>query len=251
MKCTIIGSGTGIPSVRRSSPCILVETDSMKILLDTGPGSLRQLLNVGITINDIDLVVYSHFHIDHTADMIPFIFACKYDSDEFRTKDLTIIGHTGIKKLYEDLIKAYGKWIIPEHFKVVFIEVETDSVACNGITVKTMPVKHIQSSIAVRLEDGQGTAIVYSGDTDYCQNIITMAHNADLFICECSFPEGLKCPGHLVPSLAGKIATESQCKKLVLTHFYPACEGCDLLTPLRAQYAGEVILADDLTDITI
>jgi len=95
MEITILGSGTCVPSLRRSSPCILVNTGAMKMLLDTGPGSLHQMLKVGITINDIDLIVYSHFHVDHTAEMAPFIFASMYAPETFRRRPLTIMGPRG------------------------------------------------------------------------------------------------------------------------------------------------------------
>ncbi len=55
-------------------------------------------------------------------------------------------------------------------------------------------------------------------------------------LLECSCPEGHKVAGHLTPSLAGRIARESGCKSLVLTHIYPECDRHDLMTPLRQEY---------------
>jgi len=92
MEVTIIGSGTGVPSLHRASPGIMIEAGSSKLIFDTGSGFLRRLLKTGTALNDIDLIVYSHFHIDHTADMIPFIFACKYSPRKYRTKDIIIGG---------------------------------------------------------------------------------------------------------------------------------------------------------------
>lgn len=251
MDVTIIGSGTGIPSLGRASPCIMIETNKSTVLFDTGPGTLRQLLKTGTALNNIDLIVYTHFHIDHTADMIPFIFACKYSPEKLRTKDLTIIGPRGIKQLYHDLTMAYGRWVVPEHFSIEWIEAWEDIIHFDDLIIRTVPVKHIESSIAVRLEDSDEKFIVYSGDTDYCSSIIKLADKADLLILECSFPENMKCTGHLIPSLAGKIARESQCGKLVLTHFYPPCDSNDLLTPLSNEFHGDVVLAEDLMKINV
>ncbi len=56
----IIGSGTGIPSLRRGSPGLVVLSDSAKLLIDSGPGALRKMLEVGITYQDIDVLLYTH-----------------------------------------------------------------------------------------------------------------------------------------------------------------------------------------------
>jgi len=107
-------------------------------------------------------------------------------------------------------------------------------------------VAHMEESVAYRMEFQDGKSLVISGDTDYCQNIIALARESDLLVLECSFPNGKKVEGHLTPAFAGRIASESRCKRLLLTHFYPVCDQFDILTQCRETYAGEVILAEDL-----
>jgi ribonuclease BN (tRNA processing enzyme) len=251
MEITILGSGTCVPSLRRSSPCILVNTGAMKMLLDTGPGSLHQMLKAGITINDIDLIVYSHFHVDHTAEMAPFIFASMYAPESFRTRVLTIMGPPGLKEFYRCLTLAYGKWIIPEHFAINWIETGDGTCEFPSAIVKTLPTQHSGNSMATRIESASGRAVVYSGDSEYCTNLVEISRNADLLILECSFPEDMPCVGHLSPTLAGRVAREAQCRKLLLTHFYPPCDTNDLLTPLRKEFSGEVIVAEDLMKVSL
>ncbi len=251
MEITIIGSGTCVPSLRRAAPAIMVDTGAHKFLLDSGPGTLRQMLHAGITINDIDTIVYSHFHADHTADLVPFIFALKYSPGAIRTKNISIIGPPGLKEFYRSLTLAYGRWIIPEHFTINWIEAASGSITCGSATIKTAPTMHAESSMATRIELESGQAVVYSGDSEYCASLVELGRNADLLILECAFPEEMKSIGHLTPSLAGRIARESLCKKLLLTHFYPPCDESDLLTPLRKEFSGAVILAEDLMKICI
>ena len=93
--------------------------------------------------------------------------------------------------------------------------------------------------------------MVYSGDTDYCDNIVKLGREADVLILECSFPDERKTEGHLTPSLAGKIAREASCKKLLLTHFYPVFQGHDILAECRKEFSGEIILAEDGMKITV
>ncbi len=251
MHVTIIGSGTGVPSLDRCSPCLLVETETAAFLLDSGPGSLRQLLKAGKNILDIDALAYSHFHIDHTADLVPFVFASKYAPGLNRTQDLTIIGSPGIRDLFHNLAAVYGTWALPEFFDINWIESNAGSINFKGITIKTAPMNHTDASIAYRIEDPSGKSMVYSGDTDYCDEIIALAHNADLLVLECSFPDDMKRDGHLTPKIAGSIAREAQCRKLVLTHFYPPCDTLDILSPVQQQFQGEAVKAEDLMKITL
>lgn len=229
----------------------MIDPGGSKILLDTGPGSLRQMLQAGIKIDDIDYIVYSHFHIDHTADMIPFIFASKYSPGSQRTKDLSIIGPTGLQEFYRHLLVAYGKLVVPEHFTIHWIEAGKTPGNFQSFVLKTAPTKHTENSIAIRIEDKNKNSVVYSGDSEYCKSLVTLAQKASLLILECAFPEHMQSTGHLIPSVAGKIARESHCKKLLLTHFYPLCEEFDLLAPLRAEFSGEVVLAEDLMNFSV
>ena len=94
----IVGSGTGIPSLRRGSPGLLLISESSKVLIDSGSGTLRRMLEVGITYRDVDLLLYTHIHPDHISDLVPILFVCKY-SDLPREKDLLCVGGAGFKHL--------------------------------------------------------------------------------------------------------------------------------------------------------
>ena len=110
---------------------------------------------------------------------------------------------------------------------------------------------HISGSVGYRTEFKDGKSIAISGDTDYCQNIIDLGFEVDLLVIECSFPDGKKVEGHLTPSLAGRIALESGCKRLLLTHFYPVCDQFDILKQCSEVYQGEIIVGEDLMRIKI
>ncbi len=104
--------------------------------------------------------------------------------------------------------------------------------------------------MAYRVRAGK-KVFVYGGDLAYCPEIVALARGADLLAVESAFPESDPHPGHLTPSLAGRIAAEAQTKRLALTHFYPACRGHDMVGPARAVFGGEVIAAKDLMRVKI
>lgn len=251
MDITIIGSGTCVPSLKRCSPCVLIRTKGTTMLCDTGPGSLRQLQAAGVDISAVDMLVYSHFHIDHTADFCPFLFAAKYGKKLQRRHSLTVLGPKGLRRWYEALVQVHGIWIVPDFFSIRWIETSSETHRFDGFTIQSAQVRHSKDSIAVRIEEDTGASAVYSGDTDYCEEIIAISKNASKVILECSCPEGYKADGHLTPSLAGRIARQAGCKSLVLTHIYPEADRQDLLTPLRAEFDGPVEIARDLMSFSI
>jgi ribonuclease BN (tRNA processing enzyme) len=257
MELIILGSGTGVPSLTRGPPGFLVKAENQSILLDGGSGTLVRMLQAGVTYKDLDAVLYTHIHPDHCADLVPLLFACKYQ-EEPRQKDLLIIGGSrrwpfgqGFRNYFEGLRWVHGSWIEPQTFRILVREVAADEVTIGDLRVTALPLDHMPESVGYRITSPQGRSLVYSGDTDYCPNIVELARGADLLILECSFPEGRKVPGHLTPALAGRIAHEAECKRLCLTHFYPPCDHADIKEASRQVFKGEVILAEDMMRITI
>jgi ribonuclease BN (tRNA processing enzyme) len=61
----------------------------------------------------------------------------------------------------------------------------------------------------------------------------------------------MKAEGHLTPSLAGRIGKEARCGKIVLTHLYPICDTVDIAEQCRKEYGGEVVIAEDLMEISV
>jgi len=247
MEVIFIGSGTGVPSNKRSSPGIIIKIADEVLLFDTGPGSLRKMAEAGFTYNDVDWIFYTHFHVDHIADFAPFLFATKSPL-LLREKDLTVTGPKGMKKFYEDLVHLYGNQIVSNRYKIFFKEVEKDEILKNNWKVKTKPLPHTENSIGYRIES-ENKIVVYSGDTDYCEALVEFGKDADLLILECSFPE--KVDGHLSPEFAGRTAKEAKAKRLILTHLYPVCDSYDIKKQCVKGFSGDITVAYDLMHITV
>jgi ribonuclease BN (tRNA processing enzyme) len=246
----ILGSGTGIPSMRRASPGLVLFSEEATVLIDSGSGALRRLLEVGTSYRDVDLLLYTHLHPDHIADFIPILFACKY-TDLPREKDLLCLGGPGFEHHVNELKKIYGRWIEPSSYRLTIAEATEKPLPFRDIRIFCKPMAHSPESVGYRLEFNDGKSVVVSGDTDYSNSIVDLARGADLLVLECSFPEGRKVEGHLTPSLAGRIASESRCKKLLLTHLYPACDSADIVGSCREVFTGEIILAEDLMRVKV
>lgn len=249
MQITILGSGTCVPSQHRSSCALLLATDHHNMLFDLGVGTIHRLLARGVRIDAISHIFLSHFHPDHTAELVPFLFSGKYGG--FAPRPLNLLAGPGLKRFYEGLQAVYGSWIeLPPGLLTLHETVSGSYIqAFEGIVVEAQAVHHNPESLAWRITDRQARTMVYSGDTDACEGLLRIARQADVFICECAFPNEMKVAGHLTPEQAGTIAHEAGVRQLVLTHFYPACDQVDLVQQCRQTYRGPLILATDLLQI--
>lgn len=254
IKVRILGSGTCVPSLSRSSCSVMMQVGASTMLFDSGPGTMRRLLEAGTTIFDLSHIFYSHFHPDHTGELVPLIFATKYPDGDRRKEPLTIAGGRGLLDFYEGLKNVYGQWIELPPGLLEMIEFDNqngDTITFEDFSVYTVPVKHNAESIAFRITSPDGYSVVYTGDTDYTESIIDLAKDTDLLICECAMPDKLKVSGHLTPSLAGELATKANVGNLVLTHFYPECESADIAAECRKTFEGHLVLAEDLMEIEV
>jgi len=249
---TILGSGTCVPSLERSACSALVRINDSRLLFDLGPGTMRRLLEAQTLIFEVGFVFLSHFHPDHTGELVPFLFATKYPDASRRRLPLTLVAAKGFSDFFNGLKAVYGEWIAlsADLFRIVEMDPRArDTRRFEDFTLTSMPVAHRSESLAYRIESAAGHSIVYSGDTDYSENLVALAAGADILVCEASLPDAMKVEGHLTPSLAGKIAARAGVGKLVLTHFYPPCETVDMAAQCRKTYTGPLVLARDLMQI--
>ncbi|MDX1778689.1 MAG: MBL fold metallo-hydrolase, partial [Thermodesulfobacteriota bacterium] len=145
----------------------------------------------------------------------------------------------------------YGRWTEPQHYTLTLMEMGEKELSFPDFSLKGFDMVHSESSVGFRVTSRDDRAVAYSGDTDFCESLIALGRDVDLLILECSFPDSRKVEGHLTPALAGRVARESGCKKLLLTHLYPPCDDENIVAVVKDQFSGEVILAEDLMKIVL
>ena len=252
MQVTVIGSGTAIPVRSRGYAGVYVRAGAEQLLLDSGPGTLQRLAAIGVTYRDLDRIGYTHFHPDHSLDLVSILFAMRVSDPQgdARTKPLTIYGPVGLRALYEALNAAYHGVIAPRSYELRLEEIDETAIELPGYRLTTRRLRHSIEAIGYRVEAG-GRSVAYSGDTDECDGIVALGREADLLLLECSMTDERKVDGHLTPSSCGRIAAQARCRRLMLTHFYPVFDGYDILGRVRQHFTGPASLAQDGITLTL
>jgi len=65
-----------------------------RVIVDAGPGSLQRFKQSKANFEDVDMMLFTHFHADHSADFPSYIKGAFFTD---RKEDLNIMGPTGTK----------------------------------------------------------------------------------------------------------------------------------------------------------
>ncbi|MFH1115097.1 MAG: MBL fold metallo-hydrolase [Pseudomonadota bacterium] len=248
MEVTVLGSGTVTPSLKRNASGLLIRSSDTWVLVDMGPGTIRRMCEAGIDCKRLDAILVTHFHPDHVSDLVPFLFASNYEYNAVREEEFHLIGPKGLEQFYGAQVGIYGDWIVPKGDRLRIREMNAeapDVLTLKDLVIRSRPAVHSYPCVSYRVE-ADGVSVTVSGDTDVSEDLVSLARDTDLLICESSMPDHLKVRGHLVPSEAGRIAASAGAKRLLLTHFYPPCDEVDVAAQAAEAFPGEIIRAEDL-----
>jgi ribonuclease BN (tRNA processing enzyme) len=252
MKLTVLGSGNGIPSATRGCPGYLLRGAGETVLLDPGPGTLAAAARRGVSAGDVTGVLISHLHIDHHLDLLALLFARR--SGRFRDgRTLRVLGPRGLARVHGLWKEAYGRWIEPDGTTLELAEADPGPARLGGLLLEGAAVPHgSRPALGWRiLEKAGGPLLAYSGDTGEGPGAVAAGRDADLFVLECTLPEGAAPQKHLTAAAAGRVAAASGCRRLLLVHLAAEVEGTPVEAAVRASYGGPLALASDGTEADI
>jgi len=91
---TFLGTGSSVPTARRSHPATLLQYKDEMILFDCGEGTQRQFRKAKINMMKLTAICISHWHPDHTLGLPGLLSTLKMLGYE---KELLIYGPKGTK----------------------------------------------------------------------------------------------------------------------------------------------------------
>lgn len=226
MELYLLGTGTLVPEAERGPSSYGLEGPGGLALVDTGWGALGRLAGIGLDFREVGDLLYTHRHPDHTADLVPFLFARKYAEPE-GDGGIRILGPEGFPAFVAALQQAWCGWATPGDddydLEVATVPTEARAFEIVGLEARAFPVQHSDpGAVAYRFTDpATGGVLCYTGDTDLCDGVLDAARDADVLVVECSMPDDRPVEGHLTPKKAAIVAAESGARRIILVHLYP------------------------------
>ena len=216
---TTLGTGDAFGSSGRAHSGILVRTAGCCFLVDPGPAVLPQMQKAHLPTSAIDAVLITHLHGDHVAGF-PFLLL-DYQFASRRRRRLAVAGPRGSAKRLTTLATTCYRELSPGKlsFPVVYQEVTTgDSFRLSGAHVSTFRMAHTRTErcLGYRIRIA-GKTIAVTGDTGWCESLVTLADGADLLLIECT-AYSTASPDHLNYLQIATHRGELKARRIVLTH---------------------------------
>jgi ribonuclease BN (tRNA processing enzyme) len=206
----VLGSGGPELEDKRASSSYLVWHDGRpRILVDSGGGSALRFGQAGAHVAQLDAILFTHLHIDHSADF-PALMKSSYF--EQRSRDLPVYGPIGnadfpsttefIADLFDGRRGAYrylgdflngkdgGYSLLAHDVGVRGRELRTVFRSADLTAAATQVSHGGVPALAWRVTVG-GKSIIFSGDGNGDNgNLELLASDADLFVAHNAVPEG-------------------------------------------------------------
>lgn len=281
-------------SRRETGSAILV--GDRPYLVDCGYGVLGRLAESGHSYLDIPHVFLTHLHDDHVADIPALIghqwtqgrieptdFWGPHGTEAMVTASLNFNrANTQIRMVDEgrqlEPASLFSGHDVPaqDNPQRIF---EDDLISVEAIANTHYPTSGLEHmphrSVSFRF-DTQDRSIVFSGDTTWSDNLVRLARDADVLVCEAmqvdvmerlfadmvasgnyqDNPEGIWqhiVSTHTTTEQAGRMAAEAGVGLLVLNHLIPGgleeAGDASYLRGVRRHYDGPVIVGRDLQSI--
>ena len=191
----------------------LVDVGGFKLWLDAGGGTWQKLLTI-MDFADVDGVLLTHRHPDHTIDLFQFFHARLYGE-----RDLAKIPLWAPEETIQRVIGYSAE--TQETFDMKTISGDGRIEVGDG-AASFVEMKHPAETCGIRIQQGDAV-LAYTADTGPGSDFHALGHDADVVLCEATFQDSDQpwWEGHMSATQAGRMANEVGVSRLVLTHLPP------------------------------
>lgn len=195
----------------RRSGGFLVQFGDGKVHVDPGPGAFVYLKEKGIDYREIELIVLSHIHLDHSADVNTLIEAC---TDGGKRKDLSLVAPRSAIEGEDRVVLPY---LLDRLRRVEIIE-EGSVIDIEGVRIRAI-MKHTHHRVETYgLEIGGD--IVYVSCARYEERMLeAYPKNPKVMIVNTTFYRRRPDIDHLSVEEVKDLIAGCRPRLTVLTHF--------------------------------
>jgi len=254
----LCGTGSPPPDVNRASACTIIAVGDDLYVVDSGLGSVRNLLLWHVPLEKITGVFITHFHSDHIAELGELRLQTWVAG---RRAPLKVFGPPGIEDVVAGFNQAYAHdadyrtlhhgaaFLPPDAVAMVAVALPLGgaptaiALQSGGLTVTAIRVQHdpVKPAYGYRF-DYAGRSVTVSGDTAFYPPLARAARGTDVLVHEAQSNDLVAILGeamttygrirpakimhdipdyHTTPVEAARIANMAGAKLLVFSHIIP------------------------------
>ncbi len=227
MELTILGRCGAFPLPGEATSGYLLRSNGKNILIDCGSGVLSGLFRF-LPIESVDLLILSHLHYDHMADL-PIVRYAIGLTRKFRTAmpNLSAYLPGGPAELVPAADDTLDLHTIGPDTRIEFA----------GMDIRFLRGDHPVESYGIRVT-AAGRTFAYTGDTRMCPAVADMVFGADLAVMDAGRLERQRAEnvGHLTARECAETAKQTGVKRLILSHLMPMNDPAETLAEAKAFY---------------
>jgi ribonuclease Z len=254
LKAVLLGS-SAVCTAERDYTSLAIEGKHGILLLDCGGNPVRNILRAGMNPADLRTILITHHHTDHICGLPMIIHEMMLKGID---GPLEVFCPSQSETKLRSIVDSYFR----DEPKIPKIEIrpirdleESTFAETDEWTISSAPVDHYDITLAYKVVDRDGRALVYAPDTRPFEGLSEFAKGVDVLLHDCTYPEGFEREAHeshhSTASQAGKIACLAGVKKLVLIHLGVNCLGRsgELLDSAEKEFAGWVVPGRDFMTV--
>ena len=223
MRLTILGMNGPFPAPGGATSGYFLAAGESCIALDMGSGVLSRLTAL-TPPEELTAVLLSHWHFDHSADVLPLIYrlaACaKAPLHIYAPLDTD----SPVRKIVQGCSELVLHDVAPgETFQV------------GDMQVTAFAARHPVPAVMYRIQ-AEGKIFCYTGDTNTVEGLTNFAKGADFLLADGPFTEAAWAEGkpHMSAAHVAQLAKDADVRRFVITHLNPAIDPETLLREARA-----------------
>jgi ribonuclease BN (tRNA processing enzyme) len=270
LEVVVLGSGGPRPFGRAGTSYLVEVSGNPRILVDAGPGAFVRVGELKVSLEQVDTVLLTHLHIDHTSDL-PGLFKARGLTARAAAIHFAVFGPEGggmfpsTSRFMNLLFEKSGAWEYQKTFGAdeeiratdipINLKLPKRQIAdLDGLRVTAIATHHGDCpSVAYRVDYNNESA-VFSGDMDVSAlpNLVELARGCSLLVFHCAVLDPPNSPSqlyalHTPPQQIGEAARDAGANRLLLSHIAPDVEEASkaVLKSIRAAYKGPVAFAHD------
>jgi ribonuclease Z len=142
-----LGTSASAPTAGRAPTALLVRRGGDKLLFDCAEGTQRQLMRSSLGLPDLEEIFITHYHADHTLGLPGLL---KTFALRGREAPLTVYGPPGLRELFGDLRRVFGK--VPYPLETVEVR-PGEALERDEYRILVFPVHHGVSAVGYAVDE--------------------------------------------------------------------------------------------------